>query len=165
MEKIGVLLAAALLGLLLLAPLLIELQTVSAQTAKGDYYSSGLNVISPANITYSSNSILLNVTAKRLFKPTEYDSRIMFSLNGETNVTVQSTASFFDMSTPDSIWSSLASYTLISGTVFLPKLSEGYHVLTVFGVYERAKGISTKYPAIMQPARPGRAAAGSPRAC
>jgi hypothetical protein len=54
------------------------------------------------------------------------------------------------MTTPESIWTALMSYTLISGTATLQNLSEGYYFLTVYGVYERASGISTKYPAIMQ---------------
>jgi hypothetical protein len=138
MKKTGVILAASLLGLILLVPFSIELQTVDA-----------LTIISPSNTTYSSNSLILNVSIHRLFKPTEYDSRIMYSLNGENNVTVPSTATFFDMTTPDSIFSALMSYTSISGTAYLQNLSEGYYFLTVFGVYERARGISTKYPAVM----------------
>jgi hypothetical protein len=150
MKKTAVFLAASLLGLLLLAPFLIELQTVEAQTAGTENQSYNLKIISPSNTTYNSNSLLLNVTIHRQFKPSEYDSRIMYSLNGEANVTVPSTETFFDMTTPESIWTALMSYTQISGTETLQNLSEGYHSLTVFGVYERAGGISTKYPLIMQ---------------
>ena len=74
----------------------------------------------------------------------------MYSLNGETNVTVPSTETFFDMTTPESIWTALMSYTQYLALPTLQNLSEGYYSLTVFGVYERASGISTKYPAIMQ---------------
>ena len=150
MKKTAVIIAASLLGLLLLVPFLIEVQTVEAQTAATESQYSNLKVNSPSNTTYNSNSLLLNVTIHRQFKPSEYDSRIMYSLNGEANVTVPSTETFFDMTTPESIWTSLMSYTLISGTATLQNLSEGYYSLTVFGVYERASGISTKYPAIMQ---------------
>jgi hypothetical protein len=150
MKKTAVIIAVSLLGLLLLAPFLIEPQTVEAQTTVGESHSSNLYVLSPINTTYTSNSLLLNVTISRNFRPSEYDSKIMYSLNGETNVTVPSTETFFDKSTPDSIFSGLVSYTLISGTASLQNLSEGYYSLTVFGVYERASGISTKYPAIMQ---------------
>ena len=150
MRKTEILLTATFMGLLLLAPFLIEPQTVEAQAADAESHSSPLKIISPSNTTYSSNSLILDVTIHRLFKPTEYDSKIMYSLNGENNVTVPSTETFFDMATPDSIWSALASYTLIAGSTSLQNLSEGYYFLTVFGVYERAKGISPKYPAIMQ---------------
>ena len=150
MKKTAVFLAVSLLGLILLIPFLIEPQTVEAQTASAENHYSDLKIISPSNTTYNSNSLLLNVTIHRQFKPTEYDSRIMYSLNGEANVTFPSTATFFDMTTPESIWTSLMSYTLISGTTSLQNLSEGYYFLTVFGVYERASGISAKYPAIMQ---------------
>jgi hypothetical protein len=139
MKKTGVIFAASLLGLILLVPFLLEMQTVEA-----------LTIISPTNTTYSSNSLILNVTINRQFKPTEYDSRIIYSLNGENNVSVPSTETFFDMTTPESIWTSLMSYTSISGAASLQNLSEGYYFLTVFGVYERARGISTKYPAVMQ---------------
>ena len=138
MKKKGVLLAAFLLGLILLGPFLIELQTVKA-----------LTIISPSNTTYSSNSLMLSATIYRLFKPDEYDTRIMYSLNGETNVTVPSTETFLDRTTPESIWSALMSCTIISGTTSLQNLSEGYHSLTVIGLFERARGISTKYPAVM----------------
>ena len=138
MKKTAVIFAASLLGLILLCPFLIELQTVEA-----------LTIISPSNTTYSSNSLMLNVTIYRLFKPDEYDTRIMYSLNGETNATVPSTETFLDRTTPDSIWSALMSCTIISGTTSLQNLSEGYHSLTVIGLYERARGISTKYPALM----------------
>jgi hypothetical protein len=150
MKKTAVIIAASLLGLLLLVPFLIEPQTVEAQTAGTESHNSDLKIISPSNTTYNSNSLLLNVTIHRQFKPNEYDSRILYSLNGEANVTVPSTETFFDMTTPESIWTSLMSYTQISGTAFLQNLSEGYYFLTVYGVYERASGISTKYPAIMQ---------------
>jgi hypothetical protein len=150
MKKTAVIFAVSLLGLILLCPFLIEPQTVEAQTAGTENHSYNLKIISPSNTTYNSNSLLLNVTIHRQFKPSEYDSRIMYSLNGEANVTVPSTETFFDMTTPESIWTALMSYTSISGTASLQNLSESYYFLTVFGVYERASGISTKYPAIMQ---------------
>jgi hypothetical protein len=150
MKKTAVIFATSLLGLMLLLPFLIEVQTIEAQTAATESHHSNINIISPSNTTYNSNSLLLNVTIHRQFKPNEYDSRIMYSLNGEANVTVPSTETFFDMTTPESIWTALMSYTQISGTTSLQNLSEGYYFLTVFGVYERARGISNKYPAIMQ---------------
>lgn len=152
MNKTASVLATSLLCFILIAPFLIEPQTFKAQTTAAQNNSSALKIISPSNTTYNSNSLILNVTIHRQFKPTEYDSRIMYSLNGESNVTVPSTETFFDMTTPESIWTALLSYTLISGTASLQNLSEGYYFLTVFGVYERAEGISTKYPSVMQDA-------------
>src|SRR5665647_327450 len=109
MKKTAVILAASLLGLILLVPYLIEPQTVEAQTADAENHSSALKIISPSNTTYSSNSLILNVTIHRQFKPTEYDSKIMYSLNGENNVTVPSAETFFDMTAPGSIFSALMS--------------------------------------------------------
>lgn len=150
MNKTANILATSLLFFILIAPFLIEPQTVEAQTTAGQNNSSALKIISPSNTTHNSNSLLLNVTIHRQFKPTEYNSKVMYSLNGQSNVTVPSTETFFDMTTPESIWTALLSYTLIAATASLQNLSEGYYFLTVFGVYERAEGISTKYPAIMQ---------------
>jgi hypothetical protein len=152
MNKTASVLATSLLCFILIAPFLIEPQTFKAQTTAAQNNSSALKITSPSNTTYNSNSLILNVTIHRQFKPTEYDSRIMYSLNGESNVTVPSTETFFDMTTPESIWTALLSYTLISGTASLQNLSEGYYFLTVFGVYERAEGISTKYTSVMQDA-------------
>jgi len=150
MKKTAVILATSLLGLMLLAPFLIEPQTVEAQTAGTESRNSDLKIISPSNTTYNSNSLLLNVTIHRQFKPSEYDSRIMYSLNGEANVTVPSTETFFDMTTPESIWTALMSYTQISGTATLQNLSEGFYCLSVYGIYTRATGIGSNYPAVMQ---------------
>lgn len=157
MDSLGKSFALILVALFLISLITVSIPLIKAQTRfsllakpiQEDAYSYGINIGSPANITYSSNSIFLNVTIKRPVSPNDYDFTIMYTLNGEANVTVPSTETFFDMTTPDSIWSALMSYTSISGTAHLQNLSEGYHFLTVFGVYERARGISTKYPAVM----------------
>ena len=133
---------------------IIEVPTVKAQyTPEGERlsYASGLSIISPSNTTYNSDALMLNVTIKRLFSPNEYDSEIMYSLDGKTNVTIPSIATFVPVSgTTESIWSTLGSYALIDGTISLPKLPQGSHFLTVYGIYKRAKGISSNYPALMQ---------------
>jgi hypothetical protein len=115
-----------------------------------DSYSYGINISSPANTTYNSNSLLLNVTIKRPVSPNDYEFKIMYTLNGETNVTVPSTATFYDKSIPDSIQSFLLSYTLAKGVAFLSNLSEGLHFLTVYGIYvHKGPTIGTNWPAIM----------------
>ncbi len=158
MKKTGVLLATFFLGFLLLALFLIEPQTVGAQSRislpasfmEEESYSYGINISSPANTTYSSNSLLLNVTIKRPVSPNDYDFKIMYSLNDEDNVTVPSTVTFFDKSIPDNTWSFLASYTLAKGFAYLSNLSEGRHYLTVYGIYEhKGSTIGTNWPAVM----------------
>ena len=150
MKKTAVIIAASFLGLILLVLFLVDPQTVEAQTAGAESHYSDLKIISPSNTTYNSNSLLLNVTIHRQFKPNEYDSKILYSLNEEANVTVPSTETFFDMTTPESIWTALMSYTQISGTATLQNLSEGFYCLKVYGIYTRATGIGSNYPAVMQ---------------
>ena len=158
MKKKRFLLVTIIFCFLLLASLLIELQTVEAQTRfslpakpiQEDSYSYGINIGSPANTTYSSNSILLNVTIKRPVSPNDYAFKMMYSLNGETNVTVPLTATFYDKSTPNSIFGFLGSYTLAEGFASLSNLSEGSYYLTVYGIYEhKGPTAGTNWPAVM----------------
>ncbi|HEX9262068.1 MAG TPA: hypothetical protein VF893_06020 [Candidatus Bathyarchaeia archaeon] len=137
------------LGLLILASFSIGIQPILAQTQDGESYSYGLNILSPANTAYSPQSLILNVTIKRMFSPSEYDSKIMYSLNGDANITVPSTTAFIPMDPPSFISSAIGSYTFIAGAVSLPMLSEGSYRLTVYGIYVRAMGISSNYPALM----------------
>ncbi len=158
MKKTGVLLATFVLVILLLALFFIDLQTVEAQPRislpprpiKDEPYSYGINISSPANTTYSSNSLLLNVTIRRPVSPNDYEFKIMYSLNGDANVTVPSTATFYDKSIPDSIQSFLLSYTLAKGVASLSNLSEGSYYLTVYGIYEhKGPTAGTNWPAVM----------------
>ncbi len=162
MKKTGVMLTTFILVLLLLALFFIELQTVEAQPRislppqpiKDEPYSYGINISSPANTTYSSNSLLLNVTIRRPVSPNDYDFKIMYSLNGEANVTVPSTSTFFDRSIPGSTWSFIASYTLAKSLTFLSNLSEGSYYLTIYGIYEhKGPTAGTNWPAVMHDIR------------
>ena len=143
MKKAEVLTTTFVLVLFLLASFFIDLQTAKAQprisspahTMEDEPYSYGINISSPTNTTYNSNSLLLNVTVRRPVSPNDYEFKIMYSLNGDANVTVPSTATFYDKSTPDSIQSFLASYTLAKGVASLSNLSEGSYYLTVYGIY------------------------------
>ena len=158
MKKTRFLLATIIFCFLLLASFLIKLQTVEAQTRislpakpiQEDSYSYGINIGSPANTTYSSNSILLNVTIKRPVSPIDYDFTMLYSLNEEANVTVPLTATFYDKSTPNSIFGFLGSYTLAEGFASLSNLSEGSYYLTVYGIYEhKGPTAGTNWPAVM----------------
>ena len=51
MKKTTVIIAASLLGLMLLAPFLIEPQTVEAQTTGAESQYSNLKIFSPSNTT------------------------------------------------------------------------------------------------------------------
>ncbi len=150
MKKTAVILATSLLGLMLLPLFSFGIQTVEAQS-NGREDSYGLKIASPTNTTYKSNPLLLNVSAKRMFDPTYYNSELMYSLDGKANVTLHSTTTFHDMSIPNNTFSGLASYTIITGAAYLSNLSEGSHYLTVYGVYSSTGGpLSYLGPATMQ---------------
>ena len=150
MKKTFVILAASLLGLMLLPLFSFDIQTVEAQSNGGEN-SYGLKIASPTNTTYSLNPLLLNVSAKRMFDPAYYNSELMYSLDGKANVTLQATATFHDMSIPNNTFSGLASYTTITGAAYLSNLSEGSHYLTVYGVYSSTGGpLSYLGPKTMQ---------------
>lgn len=145
----GILLALS--TLLLFTIFSVEIETVRAQ-AEEDQLPFGLSVSSPINITYSSSSLSLSVSARRMFRQSRYTSELMYSLDGKTNVTLQSTATFHDMSIPNTIFSGLASYTTIKGTRYLSNLSEGPHNVTVYGIYTNT-GLATLGPAVMHDAQ------------
>jgi hypothetical protein len=142
MAKGFVVLAAFLIGSLLLVSFPAEAQTQSVE----DKWSNGIWILSPTNTTYTSNTLLLNVTAKRSFSPNYYNSQLKYSLNGAENVTIPTADTFVDRSIPGTTFSYLASYTLINGKIALPKLPEGTYSITVFGEYNRAEGVDPKYP-------------------
>jgi hypothetical protein len=134
--------AAVLLGCLLLVSFPAEARTPRVE----DKWSNGIWIFSPANTTYTSNGLLLNVTAKRNFSPNYYNTQLKYSLNNAENVTIPIKAAFLDMSIPGTTFSWLASYTLFSGQIALPKLPEGIYCLTVYGEYNRAEDVDPKYP-------------------
>ena len=138
----------ALSTLLLLPLFFVGAETVKAQTTQDEGHSFGLSVSSPINITYSSNSLLLNASAIRMFDPSWYTSQLMYSLDGKANITLQSTVTFHDMSIPNITFSGLASYTIIKGAAYLSNLSEGPHYLTVYGIYLNT-GLARFGPAVM----------------
>lgn len=86
-----------------------------------------------------------------MFDPAYYNSELVYSLDGKANVTLQSTATFHDMSIPNNTFTGLASYTIITGAAYLSNLSEGSHYLTVCGVYSSTGGpLSYLGPKTMQ---------------
>lgn len=151
MKKIIVLLVIFFSALLLLPLFSVGIQTAKAQTAEVDESTYGLKIASPTNTTYVKNSLLLDVTAKRAFDPTYYSSELMYSLDGKANVTIPSTATFYDKSIPNTTFSFILSYTIITGDAYLSNLSEGPHFLTVCGVYlSTGQPLSRLGPAVMK---------------
>ncbi len=119
--------------------LLVAFPTEAKTARAQDEWSYGIWIFSPTNITYTTNQLLLNITAKRNFDPNYYNTQLKYNLNGTENITIPTTDTYVDMSIPGTIFSGLASYTLFSGTIALPKIPEGTYCLTVYGVYNRAQ--------------------------
>lgn len=142
MAKGLALLTIVLIGCLLSVPFPAEARTPRVE----DKWSNGIWIFSPANTTYTSDNLLLNVTAKRNFSPDYYNTQLKYSLNSAENITIPIATTFVDMSIPQTTFSWLASYTLFSGQIALPKLPEGTYCLTVYGEYNRAEGVDPKYP-------------------
>jgi hypothetical protein len=143
------LLIAVIVGCLLIASFPVQALPFYTRTPRvEDNWPDGIWIFSPTNTTYASDTLLLNVTSKRVggFSPAYYSSHLKYSLNGAENVTIPTADTFVDMSIPDTTFSWLASYTLISGTIALPELQEGNYELTVYGEYNRAEGVDLKYP-------------------
>ena len=150
MKKMAVLLATFSLVLLLFSLFSVGIHYAKAQSSGGED-SYGLKIASPTNTTYVKNSLLLNVTAKRGFDPTYYNSELMYSLDGKANHTLMSTATFHDMSIPNNTFSGFASYTVITGAAYLSNLSEGSHNIKICGIYSSTWGPLAKFgPAVMQ---------------
>ncbi|MCW4046629.1 MAG: Ig-like domain-containing protein [Candidatus Bathyarchaeota archaeon] len=154
--------AIVLLAVLTLATLL-TLLFVGVQTVKAQYTPDGrgcpligdINIISPANTTYSSNMLTLNISVKSLFGPEQYRFVMVYSVDGESNVTVPLTTTFMPIETtityPNGTTTtgiSIMSPYVTAGGVALPELPEGQHKLTVYAKYERTS-TNFNYPALI----------------
>ncbi len=84
------LLVLAVFALALLTSLLVGGQTVKAQYAsdlRGCPLLGNIDITSPSNVTYSSSTLTLNISVKSLFGPSQYSSSMVYSIDGENNVT------------------------------------------------------------------------------
>ena len=116
-------------------------QAVIAQHTSGGQafpLASPIRILSPANITYSSNKLNLTVTFTFLLSPKH--SNLSYSLDGKDNVTVPLTGT----QKPREVTRTYANGTsvlvnstfmvpfTIIGKVALPELSEGQHEIIVY---------------------------------
>lgn len=119
-------------------------QAVIAQyTSDGQGFplASPISIMSPANITYSSNELTLVVTFKFLLDH-RYSS-LSYSLDGKDNVTVPLTGTreprevtrTYANGTSVLVNSTLMVPFTITGEVALPELSEGQHEITAYTRY------------------------------
>jgi hypothetical protein len=142
----------------LLASLLVGVQTVKAPITpdgNGCPLVGNINITSPSNITYSSNLLTLNITVKSLFGPSQYRFEMVYSIDGENNVTIPLTTTFmpikvlitYENGTTATAISVFSPY-VTTGWVALSELPEGPHELTVYANYERTS-TNHNYPALI----------------
>lgn len=106
-------------------------QTVQAQhTPDGQAFIlvSPISIISPSNITYTPQSLILNLTVQSFLDSNKANITIVYSVDGKTNATIET------QSTP--VPMGIQSYYLITGWATLPEMPEGPHNITVYGKYE-----------------------------
>jgi hypothetical protein len=105
-------------------------------------YVSLLDITSPANITYATNQVCLNFTAKAQFDPNVANVTITYRLDNQTKVTVPITFVYVPVGmimdaegNPTGKGSTFYSYYLLSGCVDLTDLPQGSHRLSVDARY------------------------------
>jgi hypothetical protein len=137
----------AVFALVLVTSLLVGVQAVKAlatSDGRGCPLLGDINIASPSNITYSSGVLTLNVTVKALFGPSQYSSSMVYSIDGEDNVTIPLTSALMPIyatatypnGTTATVISIMSPY-VTAGCVALPELPEGPHELTVYANHER----------------------------
>jgi hypothetical protein len=128
---------------------LIILATVAIQTVNAQYTADGrgfplvspINVVSPANITYSSGKLELVVDF--LFLLSSDYANLTYSIDGQNNETIPLTGTrtprevtrTYENGTTVLVNSTLMVPFEIDGVVSLPELEEGSHNITVYGKY------------------------------
>jgi hypothetical protein len=136
---------------------------VGVQAVKAQYTSDGrgcpllgnVHITSPSNITYVSNLLTLNVTVQSLFGPSDYRFVMVYSIDGENNVTIPLTTTFMPINATITYANgttttriSIMSPYVTTGWVALSELPEGQHELTVYANYERT-GTNHNFPALI----------------
>jgi hypothetical protein len=143
-ENMRKIISALILFSLLLVSSMVGIQIVSAQViADGqDFPLAGpIRINSPANITYATNSLVLNVTSKFLLGP-EY-AKMCYSIDGTNNVTLPLTGiqepreveRTYENGTTVKVNSTLNVPFKLNGEVALSGLSEGPHHIMVYANY------------------------------
>jgi hypothetical protein len=158
MKKTVILLTILALGLI--TPFCLKNQTVEAAYTSGGAgfpLCGGINIASPANTTYFSGMLTLNVSVRSMPGPIIYSHEMVYSLDGKDNATIPVSSMFVPVEatrqyangTTEKAISQFASYYLISGAKVLPELTQGAHNLTVYGRYTRINDANTNWPALL----------------
>ena len=157
MKKTIILIAILALGLL--TSFSVKIQTVKAAFTPGGAgfpLCSGINITSPANTTYLSGILTLNVSVRSMPGPIIYSHEMVYSLDGKDNATIPVTSTFVPVEATRQYANgttakviSIFSYYLISGCIALPELIQGSYNLTVYARYERINDANTNWPALL----------------
>ncbi|MFC1487703.1 hypothetical protein ACFLRN_08470 [Thermoproteota archaeon] len=134
----------ALIVFLTVLTSIVGIQPVIAPyTSDGqDFILAGpINIISPTNITYTSNILILNVSTTYLLGP-DY-ANLCYSIDGKNNITIPLTGTqepreitrTYENGTIVVINSTLNVPFILNGEATLSGLSEGSHNLVVYGNY------------------------------
>jgi hypothetical protein len=115
---------------------LLVLASAGVQFVQAQYTEDGqpfilvspINIISPSNITYSPQSLTLNLTFKSFLDSSRANITINYSIDEKTNTTIDMQTTLIPMG--------VQSYYVISGWATLPEIPEGTHSITVYGKYE-----------------------------
>ena len=145
----------AVFALVLVTSLLVGVKAVKAlatSDGRGCPLLGDINIASPSNITYSSGMLTLSVTVKSLFGPSQYSSSMVYSIDGEDNVTIPLTTALMPIyatatypnGTTTTVISIMSPY-VTAGCVALPELPEGPHELTVYANHKRT-GTNPGFP-------------------
>jgi hypothetical protein len=136
--------ALASLVLILLSATSANFQNVNAQyTEDGKLFSlaSGVNIISPSNLTYTSTPIL-NITMRDFLCPDAYNVSVVYTVDGGDNVTLPVTVTFVP------IVNTICCY-LVAGNVELQPLTDGSHCMTVYANCRRINYVNGNWPALI----------------
>jgi hypothetical protein len=144
MKETTILLIAFTLGFLTAS--LVGIQTVQTQhTSDGRAFIlvSPIDISSPANTTYTPQTLILNFSVRTSLTPDASNITIVYSIDGKTNTTIRTESTPVpikaEITYPNGTTTtgiSIQSYYLITGWVALSEIPEGSHNITVYGRYE-----------------------------
>jgi hypothetical protein len=131
-----------ILFLILLLCFALSVQPIfGTNVSEGKVLAGQLNIISPANVTYNTNFVLLNVTSSFLLGP-EY-AKMCYSIDGQENVTIPLTGTrdplpleiTYENGTTEIVYSTKYSFFDLNGIATLSGVSEGTHHIVVYANY------------------------------
>lgn len=134
-----------------------SLKAAYLPSGEGFPLTSGINITSPVPKIYNSDKILLNISLSSMAGTYIYNYKIVYSLDGEANVTLPVKSTFvpveaiihYPNGTTEKGISSIFCYFIISSCIELKHLPQGTHNLTVYARHERINNTSGNWPALL----------------